>query len=506
MPDSSPIPAASTLAGPFPASYPGFLRGLDLFDSVMVVAGAMIGSGIFIVSADMSRLVGSPGALLTAWAVTGVLTIAAALSYGELSSMIPAAGGMYVYLREAYSPLWGFLYGWTLFGVIQTGTIAAVAVAFARFSSVLWPTIREDHYLIPPIHFGVHYAISLSTAQLTGIAVIALLTWTNTQGLEYGKIVQNIFTVAKAGALGALILLGFTIGRNAHAIAQNFGHLWAARGFHPISGSLDCTTAWGLLVAICVAQSGSLFSADSWHDVTFAAEEVKNPERTLPRALALGVTAVIVLYFLANVAYLTTLPFPAIQRAPQDLVATAMLQAIFPGFGTLLMAIAIMVSSFGCINGLVLAGPRAYYAMAADGLFFKAAGRLNRHRVPGRSLVLQGCWAAFLVLPRTYNAATGQYGNLYSNLLDYVISAALIFYILTIAGVIRLRVKRPELRRPFRTPGYPVVPALYIAGAGVILAVLLVFRPATTWPGLLIVLAGLVVYLTLSRSKRRDAA
>ena len=483
----------------------GFVRGLGLFDSVMVVAGAMIGSGIFIVSADMSRLVGSPGALLAAWAVTGVLTVAAALSYGELSSMIPSAGGMYVYLREAYSPLWGFLYGWTLFGVIQTGTIAAVAVAFARFSGVLWPTINEKHYLIAPVHLTTHYAISLSTAQLTGIAVIVLLTWTNTRGLEYGKIVQNVFTVAKAGALAALILLGFTIGRNAHAIAANFGRLWVPRGFHPISGSLSCTTAWGLIVAICVAQSGSLFSADSWHDVTFAAEEVKNPVRTLPRALALGVTGVIALYLLANVAYLTTLRFSAIQRAPEDLVATAMLHAIFPNYGALLMAIAIMVSSFGCINGLVLAGPRAYYAMAVDGLFFKSAGRLNRYHVPGRSLAVQGFWAAFLVLPRTYNPATRQYGSLYSNLLDYVISAALIFYVLTIAGVIRLRAKRPDCLRPFRTPGYPVVPLIYIAGATAILAMLLAFRPSTTWPGLAIVLAGFVFYLILRSSKRRSA-
>jgi basic amino acid/polyamine antiporter, APA family len=504
MTESINTPNAAA-AGSSDSATRGFVRGLGLFDSVMVVAGAMIGSGIFIVSADMSRLVGSPGALLLAWAVTAVLTIAAALSYGELSSMIPHAGGMYVYLREAYSPLWGFLYGWTLFGVIQTGTIAAVAVAFARFSNVLWPTISEQNYLIAPIHLSAHYAISLSTAQLTGIVVIVLLTWTNTRGLEYGKIVQNIFTVAKAGALAALILLGFTIGRNAHAIAENFGRLWTARGFHPISGSLDCTTAVGLVVAICVAQSGSLFAADSWHDVTFAAEEVKRPEWTLPRALALGVAAVVILYFLANVAYLTILPFSAIQRAPEDLVATAALHAIFPGFGTVLMALAIMVSCFGCINALVLAGPRAYYAMATDGLFFKSASRLNRQRVPGWSLAAQGVWAAFLVLPRTYNPATRQYGSLYSNLLDYVISAALIFYVLTIAGVIRLRSKRPNLPRPFLTPGYPLVPLVYIAGASLILAALLVFRPSTTWPGLVIVLAGLVVYLVLRKSRSRPA-
>ena len=337
----------------------GFVRGLGLFDSVMAVAGAMIGSGIFIVSADMARDIGSPGGLLVAWGFAGVLTIAAALSYGELASMMPHAGGMYIYLREAFSPIWGFLYGWTLFTVIQTGTIAAVAVAFARFLGVLVPSIAEDHYLIRPWHISSGYALSLSTAQVVAILIIALLSWTNIRGLQYGKIVQNVFTSAKTGALLALIAIGLFLGWNHEAIEANFHHFWSAQGVHPLAVGLDATTAFGFVIAICVAQSGSLFSADAWHDITFAADEVKDPLRTLPKALAIGTILVIALYFLANVAYLVTLPLPAIQNAPSDRVATAMMQAIFPGIGRALMAIAIMVSTFGCINTLVLAGARA---------------------------------------------------------------------------------------------------------------------------------------------------
>ncbi len=476
----------------------GFVRGLNLFDSTMIVVGIMIGSGIFIVSADMARLINSAGWLLVAWAITGLLTVAAALSYGELSSMMPRAGGMYVYLREAYSPLWGFLYGWTSFTVIQTGTIAAVAVAFARFLGILWPAVGENRYAIAPIHIGSGYALSLSTAQLVAIGVIALLTWTNTRGLEYGKIVQNVFTSAKGLAMAALIVAGLTIGLNANAVHVNFGHLWSVGAFDPSLG-VAAGSAFGLMVALCVSQSGSLFSADSWHDITFVAGEVRDPRRTMPLAMALGCTAVSVIYILANVAYLAVLPLPAIQHAPSDRVATAVLQHIFPGLGAVLMAIAIMISTFGCVNSLVLAGARAYYAMAHDGLFFRRAGVLNRARVPGWSLVVQGIWAAVLVLPRTFNRATGEYGNLYSNLLDYVISAALIFYILTIAGVIRLRHTRPDAERPYKVIGYPLVPALYIAGATIILAILFAYRPSTTWPGLIIVLAGAVIYPLLKK-------
>ncbi|MQA29679.1 MAG: amino acid permease [Luteitalea sp.] len=465
----------------------------------MVVIGSMIGSGIFIVSADMARTIGSPGWLLVAWALTGALTIVGALSYGELAAMMPKAGGQYVYLREAFSPLWAFLYGWTLFLVIQTGTIAAVAVGFARYFGVLVPWIADDFYLIAPVHVSQGYALSLSTTQLVGVLLIALLTWTNTRGLEYGRIVQNVFTTAKTGALAALIVLGLLVGWNAVAAADNFGQFWAVRGASPIVPGLSATTAFGLFIAISVAQVGSLFSADAWNNITFTAGEVKEPRRNIPLSLALGTGAVIGLYLLTNLAYLATLPFDAIQHAPADRVATATLDAIFPGAGATTMAVAIMISTFGCNNGLILAGARAYYAMARDGLFFRQAGELNGEKVPSWGLALQGVWAAVLVLPRTYDPATGAYGNLYSNLLDYVVSAALIFYILTIAGVFRLRKTRADIERPYRAIGYPVVPALYIAGAATILTVLFIYRTATTWPGLIIVLLGVPVYFAWRR-------
>jgi len=471
----------------------GFVRGLNLFDATMVVIGAMIGSGIFIVSADMSRMLGSGGWLLMAWVVAGLLTITAALSYGELAGMLPHAGGMYVYLREAFSPLWGFLYGWTLFAVIQTGTIAAVSVAFSRFLSIIFPPVAENRYLIEPIHITSGYAISLSTAQLVGIGVIALLTWANTRGLQYGKIVQNVFTTAKTAALAGLILAGLILGWSAIAVKANFTDMFHLGAYDPSLG-VAAGSVFGLIVAICVAQSGSLFSADSWHDITFIAGEVRNPSRNLALAMVFGVGGVMTLYLLANVAYLVVLPLPAIQHAPADRVATAMLQQIFPGYGPTIMSILIMISTFGCVNSLVLAGARAYYAMAQDGLFFKPAGKLNKAHVPGWSLVAQGIWAAALVLPRTYNAGTGQYGNLYSNLLDYVISAALIFYILTIAGVFRLRQTRPDLPRPYKTFGYPIVPALYILGAATVLFMLFAYRRDSTWPGLVIVMLGAIVY------------
>ncbi len=474
----------------------GFVRGLNLFDSVMVVIGAMIGSGIFIVSAEMSRLIGSPGWMIAAWVFAGVLTVSAALSYGELAAMLPQAGGMYIYLREAFSPLWGFLYGWTFFTVIQTGTIAAVSVAFARFLSVLYPPVAENHYLLAPVHFSSGYAISLSTAQLAAIAVIALLTWTNSRGLEYGKIVQNLFTSAKTAALVALIAAGILLGWNPGVVRANFAHLFALGPYDPSLG-VAAGCVFGLIVAVCVAQSGSLFSADSWHNVSIISGEVRNPSRNVPLAMALGSSAVIALYLLANLAYLVVLPMTAIQHAPSDRVATAMLEAILPGYGPALMAAAIVVSCFGCVNGLVLAGARAYYAMAKDRLFFAKAGVLNRSRVPGWSLLVQGIWSAALVLPRTYNPATRQYGNLYSNLLDYVISAALLFYILTIAGVFRLRHTRPDAERPYRVWGYPWVPGLYIAGASTVLVMLFAYRPSTTWPGLVIIAIGALVYAVL---------
>ena len=447
----------------------------------------------------MARELGSPGWLLVAWVITGILTITAALSYGELAAMMPHAGGQYVYLRTAYSPLWGFLYGWTLFTVIQTGTIAAVAVAFARFSGILVPWIAEDNYLVPPVHLSTGYAVSLSTAQLIGILLIALLTWTNTRGLKYGRVIQNIFTTTKTGALIALIAAGILIGRNAEAVTANFGDLWSPRGFEPIAPGVSVVSAFGIFIALCVAQTGSLFSADAWNNITFTAGEVKNPRRNIPLSLAFGTMLVISLYLLANVAYLMTLPLDAVQHAPADRVATATVNAMAPGLGATVMAVAILISTFGCNNGLILAGARAYYAMACDGLFFRRAGTLNEARVPAWGLLLQCVWASVLVIPRTFDSTTGQYGNLYGNLLDYIISAALLFYVLTIAAVFRLRKTMPDVPRPYRTFGYPIVPALYIVAAAVIMVVLLIYRPATTWPGFVIVLLGIPVFALLRR-------
>jgi basic amino acid/polyamine antiporter, APA family len=503
MSSSAPPEASSDAATALDTE---FKRSLGLFDSTMVVVGSMIGSGIFIVSADIARQVGSPGWLLATWVLTGLLTLAAALSYGELAAMMPRAGGQYVFLREAFSPLWGFLYGWTLFMVIQTGTIAAVAVAFARFLGVVWPAIAEDRYLVAPIHLSTGYAVSFSTAQLVGVVLIALLTWLNTRGIDYGRIVQNIFTTAKTGALIALIAVGLLLGWNQGAVGTNFGDLWHARGQVEVAAGLSAATSLGLLVAMCVAQTGSLFSSDAWHNIAFTAGEVKNPRRTLPLALGFGTLIVTSLYLLANVAYLVTLPLEAIQHAPADRVATAALEVIVPRGGAALMALAILVSTFGCNNGLILAGARAYYAMARDGLFFRAVGRLNRAKVPASGLVVQGIWAALLVLPRTYDPASGRYGNLYSNLLDYVISAALIFYVLTIAGIFRLRATRPHAERPYRAIGYPVVPLLYIGGALTILLVLFGYRPATTWPGLAIVVLGVPVYVAWKARGRAHGA
>jgi len=484
-----------------------FKRGLNLFDATMMVVGVMIGSGIFIVPAEMGRNIGSAGWLLVAWGVAGALTIAGALCYGELSAMMPHAGGMYVYLREAYSPVWGFLYGWTLFSVIETGTIAAVAVAFARFSGVLWPAISEDRYLVKPVLISTHYAVSLSTAQVLAIGAIVLLTLCNTRGLRYGKLIQNVFTVAKTSALGGLILLGIFYGRNAAALSANFSNAWRRHGVTSLANGLDATTMFGLFVAICLSQTGSLFSADSWHNIAFAASEVKDAERNVTRAMVIGTTVVITLYVLANVAYLFTLPLDAIQHAPADRVGTATLQAILPGLGTAVMAAAIMISTFGTINALTLTGARVYYAMARQKLFFPFAGRLNAANVPAASLTLQGLWAAVLVLPRTYDPATHAWGNLYSNLLDYVISAALIFYIVTVAGVFRLRMTRPDAPRPYRTLGYPLTPALYIVAATAVLLVLFVYRPSTTWPGLVIVLLGIPIYVALkSRESNRGSS
>src|SRR5437667_416514 len=377
----------SRLMTSLPAADEKFVRGLGLLDSTMLVAGSMIGSGIFIVSSIIARQVGSPGWLLVVWLVTGLLTLMAALSYGELAAMMPKAGGQYVYLREAFSPLWGFLYGWTLFLVIQTGTIAAVAVGFAKFLGVLWPSISVDNYIISPIRIASGYAISLSTAQFVGVLLIALLTFMNTRGLELGKIVQNVFTITKTGSLIALILLGVLIGWNADAVRINFGNFWHVGGtLQDVGHGLTAIVPFGLFVGICVAQTNSLFAADAWNNITFTAGEVREPRRNIPLSLAFGTLLVIGLYLLANVAYLVTLPIEAIKTVPADRVASASVDTIFPGRGAAIMAVAIMISTFGCNNGLILAGARAYYAMARDGLFFKKSDELNQLHVHARRL------------------------------------------------------------------------------------------------------------------------
>jgi APA family basic amino acid/polyamine antiporter len=477
-----------------------FKRSLSLFDSTMVVAGSMVGVGIFIVTAGMSRQLGSPGWLLISWIITGFLTICAALSYGELAAMMPAAGGQYVYLREAFSPLWGFLYGWTLFLVIQTGTIAAVAVGFGRYLGVLVPWVSEEHYLIEPVHLSANYAVSLSTGQLVALGVIAILTWTNCRGLDYGKIIQNIFTTTKLGAVLSLIAVCL-IGWSASAVHANWDGMWNRGGATAIVPGLTAMTGFGLFIALCVSQTGSLFAADAWNNITFTAGEVINPRRNIPLSLALGTCAVMALYFLANIAYLAVLPLSAIQNAPADRVATLALATVLPGRSVALIAVGVLISSFGCDNGLVLSGARAYYAMARDGLFFHKAGQLNRAGVPSWGLAMQGVWSAVIVLPRTYDPVSRTYGNLYTDLLTYVISSALIFYILTIAGIFRLRKLRPHAERPYRAFGYPYIPLIYILAASVILVVLFVYQASTTWPGLAIVLSGLPAYWLWTRRR-----
>src|SRR5947208_839935 len=497
----------------------GFIRGLGLLDSTMIVAGSMIGSGIFIVSGEIAQRVGSPGWLLVVWIVTGLLTVVGALSYGELAAVCPHVGGQYVCLREAYSPLWGFLYGWTLFLVIQTGTIAAVAVGFARYLGVLLPSISPNVWIVHPLALGSKYAISLSVQQLVGVLMIVLLTFINTLGVRLGKLIQNVFTSAKTLSLLGLIFLGIFVGRNAGAITENFSHFWTIRNAQSIEPGANFLRsfvptitaaggAFGLFVAFGVAQVGSLFSADAWNNIGFTAAEVKNPKRDVALSMAFGTIIVITLYCLANLAYLCTLPLVQIQTAPDDRVASAALNAIFGPTGAMLMAGAIIISTFGCNNGLILAGARVTYAMAKDGLFFKSTGTLNKKSVPGTALIYQGVWIAILILLRTRRvdaAGAITYGNLYSDLLNYVVFAALLFYVLTIIGIFVLRAKRPDAERPYRAFGYPIVPALYIFAAVAIMFVLLLYQTQTSGKGLEIVLLGVPVYLLWSWWSRRSA-
>jgi len=527
-----------------------FRQHLGLFDATMLVAGTMIGSGIFIVSADIARDVGSSGWLMLVWVLTGVMTIMGALSYAELAAMMPHAGGQYVYLREAYGPLWAFLYGWTCFLVIQTGSIAAVGVAFAKFLGVLVPSLGTDNILyrvddldikvevpVPwmdePRTFFERSEFTISAGQLVAVAVIAFLSLLNCRGVREGKLVQNVMTVAKTAALALLIVVGFTLAKNPAAVAENLTSVWGGITqtdryaevvkFAPI-------TAVAVVLVISGAMVGSLFSADAWNNITFTAGEIRNPRRNLPLSLALGTGSVIVLYLLANLAYLAALPVspnpdlaaqlqaldeqaetarragdqksvraalaqkaellesaPTTHRgialAKDDRVGTVVLQQASPNLGVPLMAVAIMISTFGCVNGMILMGARLYYAMAQDRLFFRSVGGLNARGVPAVALILQGVWSIALIF-------TGSY----SELLDYVIFAVLVFYVLTVTGLFILRRTQPNAERPYRAWGYPLVPALYVLMCAVISLALLVVKPVYSWPSFLLVLTGIPVY------------
>ncbi|MBD0369395.1 MAG: amino acid permease [Pyrinomonadaceae bacterium] len=482
------------------------VRGLGLLDATMIVVGSMIGSGIFLTSAASARFVGSPGWLLAAWAVAGVLTITGALCCAELATMMPRAGGQYVFLREAYSPAIGFLFGWSLFLVIQTGTIAAVAIGFAKFMGVLAPQISSTNYLIEPIRLGQSYALSLSTQQFVAILVIAVLTVTNTFGLRAGKAIQNTFTFTKTAALVGLILVGLTLGWSAGSKAggasftSDWWNPWA-NGWTPQTALPDFKMTGALALAMLLGQAmvGPLFAQSAWNNVTFTGSEVREPGRNLPRALLIGCGLVVGLYLLANLAYVVTLPLASIQKAPQDRVATVTMQAILGAPGTVLMAVLIMISTFGCNNGLILAGARVYYAMARDRLFFKGIARVNSHHVPSIALAAQGVWACLLTLPRTIKPtpAPGEdpYGDVYTQLLAYIISADMVFYALMVAAVIVMRYKAPQAPRPYRTWGYPFVPALYIIIALLLVLDLAYLSPETAGIGYLIVFTGLPVYL-----------
>jgi APA family basic amino acid/polyamine antiporter len=479
-------------------------RGLGMTDATMLVIGSMIGSGIFIVSAESTRLVGAPGWLLAAWALAGVMTLTGALSCAELAALWPRAGGQYVFLREAYGPATAFLFGWGLFAVIQTGTIAAVAVAFANFLGVLAPGVSGTRYLVEPIVFG-RYAVSLSTQQLAAVGMIALLTWSNTRGLRAGKLIQNTFTVAKTAALLGLVVVGLVLGWKAGSAALS-ADWWSPRanGWRPETAQPGLSVAGGLALALLLGRAmvGPLFAQSAWNNVTFAGGEVRDPGRTLPRALLVGCAVVVGLYLAANLAYLAVLPLDGIRDAPGKRVAAAMMQRLFGPVGAVAMAAAILVSTFGCNNGLILAGARVYYAMARDGLFFRRLGTLNARHVPAAALVAQGAWAALLTLPRTVTAGPDGapvFGNVYTQLLEYIVSVDLVFYALMVGAVLLMRRRRPALERRYRAWGYPVTPWIYIVLAALLVVDLAYLTPATAGIGYLLVLTGIPAYLVWRR-------
>lgn len=468
-------------------SHLSFKKSLNLVDSTAIVVGSMIGSGIFIVSADMSRTLGSPGWLLVAWLITGFMTVIGALSYGELASMMPKAGGQYVYLREAYNPLVGFLYGWTVFLVIQTGTIAAVAMAFAKFTGVLIPWVGESHIIIKagPLH--------ISTVHLVAVGSLIVLTWVNTRGIKSGKTVQNTFTFTKVLILLMLLAAGFVFA-GSDGFRASTDYFWRAASLNKATGQITSISGIMIIAALGMAMVGSLFTCDAWNNIAFGSAEVKKPQRTVPLAMFWGTVIAFSLFFLTNIAYIKVLPLrgtpdgtTVFERgmafATRDRLGTAAISSVFGDYASLIMAVLIIISTFGCNNGLILSGARVYYAMARDNLFFKGIGKLNRQDVPGNGLIIQCIWASLLCLSGSY-----------SQLLDYVVFAVLIFYVLTILGIFILRRKKPDAERAFKAFGYPYIQVIYIMLAVFIMVILLVFKPKFTWPGLLIVLIGIPVY------------
>ena len=463
------------------------LKRVNLFDGISIVAGAMIGSGIFIVSADIARNVGSPGWLMVVWLITGIITVIGALSYGELASMMPQVGGQYVYLREAYHPLVGFLFGWTTFLVIQCGSIAAVAVAFAKFSGVLFPLISERNVLM---QLG---PLKVNSTMVVAIAMISFLTWLNTRGIVTGKTVANIFSSTKVIALFGFIAIGFLATKSINSLEINKEVFWQASQIGKDNQVIPLA-GFALIAAVGTALVGSLFSADAWYNVTYLSGEVINPKRNVPLSLFFGTLIVSVIYLLTNFIYIKVLPLygspdgadvlsRGIQFATDDRVATSAMSVVFGDYAAIIMAIFIMISTFGCNHGLIMAGPRVYYAMAKDGLFFRKVGNINKNGVPGFAIAVQGIWSVLLCLSGTY-----------SDLLDYVIFAVLIFFTLTILAIFILRVKRPDIPRPYKAFGYPVIPAIYILTTFFIMVILLIYKPNYTFPGLGIVLIGIPVF------------
>ncbi len=508
----------------------GFGQRIGLFDATMLVAGSMIGSGIFIVSCFIAQDVGSSGWLIVVWLLTGIMTIIGALAYAELASMMPHAGGQYVFLREAYGPLSAFLYGWTLFLVIQTGFIAAVSVAFAKFLGVFVPALGTTYKLfvfsesrlvvempVPwmeePMKLIDRDGFAITSGQLVAVVLAVVLTAINGLGVREGRWVQNIFTVSKTLGLGVLIVLGLTVASHPDAVAQNTTNIWSGITETKSFAQVVKFAPWTPLAVMLVlsgAMVGALFSADAWNNVTFIAGEVKDPQRTLPWSLLLGTGLVIVLYVLANFAYLAALPMrgqadvdPAVENASllrgidhakDDRVGTAVLERVSPRFGVMGMAAIIMISTFGCVNGLTMMGPRLYYAMAKDGLFFSAVGRLNKNGVPAAGLWLQCGWSIVLIFSGSYN-----------ELLDYIIFAALLFYVLTVSAVFVLRKRLPDAPRPYKAWGYPVLPALYIILCAAIMFSLLIVKPVYSWPSFIIVLAGIPVYFLWKKKNEGEA-